>query len=78
MLLAYYNGKIVDMSYVNDRVPDKRRRFSLACCRVTDNAKDGYVIEGDKVFYTSRTMRTAKLVSGEERDRVLAEVAKLG
>ena len=73
-MLAYYSGKIVDMAYV-DHIPEARRRFSLACARVLDNAKQGYVLDGDKLYFLSPASRLAKLVKGEERAKVMAEIA---
>lgn len=77
MLLAYYDGKVVDMAYIFDRVADKRQRFHLACCRVTDNARGGYIVEDGKVYSVSRSYRSARIVRGEARDEVLAEVGAL-
>jgi hypothetical protein len=72
-LLAYYNGKVVDMAYVLH----SPSAFSLACMRVTDNFREGYVIEDGKVYHVSRAFKIAKIIGGAPRDRVLAEVAKL-
>jgi hypothetical protein len=75
IVLAYYNGKIIDMaSYVTD----PKSRFHLAAMRITDNNAEGYVIEtsskSEKVYFISKASRMAKIVHGEERDRVLAEI----
>lgn len=76
-MFAYYNGKIVDMEPLRPQCPDARRLFSLACYRVRDNAKQGYVLDGTKLYFLSPASRMAKLVSGEERTRVLAEIENL-
>lgn len=75
-LLAFYDGKVVDMAYAMAAVAPKRA-FSVACMRVTDNTREGYVIEDGKVYRVSRAFRSAKIVTGDDRERVLADVAKL-
>lgn len=57
---CFYNGKYVSMDYITD----PKARFAMACMRVVDNAKDGFVAEGEKVYYVSRASRGAKLISG--------------
>lgn len=77
-LLAFYGGKVVDMNAaLAERVPDAKQRFRYACMRVVDNVGTGYVIEGDKVYFLSPASRMAKIVTGEARDKVLAEIAAL-
>jgi hypothetical protein len=67
---AFYNGKVVDMGYI----PDPKRRFSFAGMRVLDNAASGYVIDGARVYSVSHAYRSAKVVTGDAADAVLAEV----
>lgn len=81
-LLAYYDGKIVDMNAFCDErkafIGDRKQRFHLACMRVLDNVRTGYVLEGDKLYLNTQGKRTAYLVTGEERERVLREIEQLG
>lgn len=70
---AFYNGKVVDMAYVQD----PKKRFSLAAYRIQDNMAEGYVLDGEKVYKISKRGGTAKLVAGDEREVVLAEVRAL-
>ena len=70
-VFAFYNGKLVDMDYV----PDPKRRFNFAGMRVSDNASKGYVLDGEKVYAITRASRTAKLLSGDDREAALAEIA---
>lgn len=77
-VLAYYNGKVVDMKYV----PEGRQRFNLAAMRIVDNGAEGYVLEiskkGSKLFFVAKGSRTSKLVTDPAtRDRVLAEIGAL-
>lgn len=60
-VFAVYGDKVVDMAYV----PTEKQRFHLACCRVTDNVNDGYVVEGRTVYTVSRAYRAAKIVRDE-------------
>ena len=71
-VLAYYNGKVKSMDDVDPKI-----RFSIGCYCVRDNAGSGYVIEGEKVYSIAPQSRAAKPVSGDERERVLAEVSAL-
>lgn len=78
-LLAYYGGKVVDMHAFCDAhgFPglSAKSRFSLACMRVTDNERDGYVLEGEKLYRLTRSSRKVLFVAdGDERTRVLAEI----
>lgn len=75
-VLAYYDGKVVDMKYV----PAGRQRFNLAAMRIVDNGYDGYVLEigrkGAKLFWVGKGSRSSKLVTdAATRDRVVAEIA---
>jgi len=70
---AYYNGKAAGMEYV----PDAKQRFKYACMRVVDNARDGYVVEGEKVYYLTREKRSAKFLTGEEREAALTAIYKM-
>ena len=54
-VIAFYQGKVVDLSNL---AVEPKRRFTFAAMRVTDNAPDGYVVEGDRVYSVSR--RTAR------------------
>lgn len=74
-VLAFYDGKVVDMKYV----PEGRQRFNLAAMRIVDNGAEGYVLEGgkkgDKLFFIGKGSRTSKPVKDEAtRERVLAEM----
>ena len=76
-VLAYYNGKAVDMVYV----PDSKMRFQLACMRIHDNGCDGYVIDGAAVYFIARrataNSRMAKACDAATTAKVLAEIAAL-
>jgi hypothetical protein len=71
-IYCYYSDKVVDMAYV----PTLKMRFHLACMRVTDNTKSGYVLDGEKLYFVSTSSHVAKIVLDVgERVRVLAEIA---
>lgn len=55
---ALYGDRVVDMGYVEDG----KQRFHLACCRVTDNAEDGFVVEYRTVYTVSRHYKAARIV----------------
>lgn len=66
-MFAIYNDKAVNC----DHLPEKQR-FHLACMRVLDNAKEGYVVDGERVYHLSPRSRLAKIVKNEDtRLRVL-------
>lgn len=71
-IFAVYDNKVVDMNHV----VDVKQRFHLACCRVTDNAKSGHVVDGTKVYAVSQSFRAARIVTDNKvRDEVLTKVA---
>lgn len=72
-VFSFYNGKVVSMNYI----PDPKKRFSFAGMRALDNAKEGYIIDGEKVYHVSHAFRLAKLVTGADRDRILEEVLRI-
>ena len=72
--MAFYNGKIVHMDYVGDPKDEFRR----ACQRIADNGAEGHVITPKaEVYAVTKSSRRAKLVTGEESDRVRASVLLL-
>jgi hypothetical protein len=73
-VLAYYNGKVADMSYV----PAGRQRFNLAAMRIVDNGAEGYVLDGDVLFFVGKGSRVSKRVTDRETvERVIAEIRAL-
>lgn len=77
-VIAFYNGKVVDMKYV----PAGRQRFNLAAMRIVDNGAAGYVLEGsakgDKLFFVGEGSRTSKLVTDAAiRESVIHEIGAL-
>ena len=69
---AYYSGKVASMAYI----PNPKERFKYGCMRVSDNAGEGYVLEGDKLYSISRSYRSAKPVTGDIRDRIVAAITE--
>lgn len=71
---AVYDGKVVDLGHV----PEKQR-FHIACCRVTDNVKDGYVVEGRTVYTVSQAYKAARIVRDETvKAEILAKLPAEG
>lgn len=74
-VLCYYNGKVVDMA---SYVADPKKRFNLAAMRIIDNGYEGYVVEGDKLYFVGKNSRTSKLVRDPvEAADVMAEIAAI-
>ena len=66
--VAAYNGKLVDIDYVNDA----KREFMVACQRVVDNAHAGFVLTPKgKVYSLTRGKGRAAPVVGIEAASVL-------
>lgn len=65
-VFAVYNDKAVDCGHL----PEKQR-FHLACCRVTDNAKAGFVVEGNNVYAVSQSFKSARIIKDAEARKVV-------
>jgi len=70
-IFAVYGDKVVSMDYVSD----PKQRFALGAMRAVDNAGEGYVVDGSRVYHVSRAFRSARPVTGEVADAVLARVS---
>ena len=72
-ILAFYDGKVVDMSYIEDA----GRRFSFAALRVSDNAGKGYVIDSGRVYAITPASRKALVLPAAQAALVLEQASAI-
>ncbi len=72
-ILAFYDGKVVDMSYIEDA----GRRFSFAAMRVSDNAGKGYVIDSGRVYAITPASRKALVLPAAQAELVLEQASAI-
>lgn len=80
--LAYYNGKVSEVFFPRNQGESaatyRTRMFSLAAYRVSDNAREGYVLTNEgQIFHVTSGKSRCQRISGEEQRTLEATIREL-